>query len=100
MAGEEALVITFPARTGATFDNVPGPGADATVVADDLLYLVEGSNNLVAFDQGITEIAPSTAGMPALSDNTKWSYHTFRLNGVVPTRGPKGFISVSVEDAP
>ena len=100
MGAEQALVITFPVRMGATFDNGPGPGADATVAADDLLYTIEGSNTLAAFDQGVTEIAVSAAGMPALSDNTKWEYRTFRLNGAVPARGPKGFLSVTAEDAP
>ena len=99
MGGEQALVITLPVRAGATFDNVPGPGLDATVAADDVVYLIQGSNNLTTFDQGVSEIPVSAADMPALS-SAAWTYRTFRLNGAIPARGAKGFLSVTVEDAP
>ena len=99
VGGEQALVITLPVRAGATFDNVPGPGLDATVAADDVVYLIQGSNNLTTFDQGVSEIPVSAADMPALS-SAAWTYRTFRLNGAIPARGAKGFLSVTVEDAP
>jgi fibronectin-binding autotransporter adhesin len=98
VGGQQALVITLPVRTGATFDNTPGPGLDATVAADGVTYLIQGSNNLLNFDQGVTEVTPaSAANMPALSDASKWSYRTFRLNGAVPARGTKGFLRVVVQ---
>jgi len=99
VGAEQALVLTIPVRTGAAFDNVPGPGQDATI--DKLLYAIEGTNNLSAFDQAITQITASTAGLPTL--NTGWTYHTFRLNGAIgggTPRGPKGFIAATVTEAP
>ncbi|MEK7951076.1 beta strand repeat-containing protein [Luteolibacter soli] len=99
VGGQNALVITLPVRAGAVFDNVPGPGADATVAADDVLYIIRGSNNVATFDQVVTEIPVSAAGMPALS-SAAWTYRTFRLNGAIPARGNRGFLSVTVQDAP
>jgi autotransporter-associated beta strand protein/T5SS/PEP-CTERM-associated repeat protein len=98
VGGQSALVITLPVRVGASFDNVPGPGADATVVADDVSYLIKGSNDLANFNQGVTEIAESSAGMPPISDLAKWGYRTFRLNGDIPARGSKGFLTVDIQD--
>ncbi|MCW1923767.1 autotransporter-associated beta strand repeat-containing protein [Luteolibacter arcticus] len=102
VGGQQALVITLPVRVGAIFDNTPGPGADATVVADDVVYLIRGSNDLVNYNQGVTEIAPSTSNpnMPGLSDPTKWGYRTFRLTGAIPARGPRGFLDIEIQDAP
>lgn len=102
VAGEQALVITFPVRDGVTsFDNNPGPGADGTSVPDDLLYTVRGSNTLSLFDQGVTEVTPPSTGNPAMPAlNPGWSYRTFRLTGAIPARGAKGFLAVDVEDAP
>ena len=89
-----------PAANGATFDNLPGPAVDATI--DEVVYTVRGSNNLATFDQGVTEIAVSASGMPAL--DAGWTYHSFRLNGNIgggTPRGPKGFLDVEIaEEAP
>lgn len=93
---EQALVLTLPVRNGASFDNVPGPGLDATV--DKLAYVIQGSNNLVNFDQAVTEIPASTTNMPTLS--TGWTYRSFRLNGALPTRGSKGFMAATATEAP
>lgn len=97
VAGNQALVITLPVRNGAVFDNLPGPAADATI--NKVVYTIRGSNNLAAFDQGVTEIAVSSTGMPGLEAG--WSYHSFRLNGNIgggTPRGPKGFIDVQVTE--
>lgn len=99
--GQQALVITFPVRstTGAFGGS---PGLAATDAAGDVRYEVLGSNTLAAFDQGVTEIPASTAGMPALSSED-WTYKSFRLDGAIggaTPRGPKGFLTVTVEDAP
>jgi hypothetical protein len=100
VSGNQALVITLPVRDGAVFDNLPGPAADATI--DKVVYTVRGSNNLTAFDQGVTEIAASATGMPAL--DAGWTYHSFRLSGNIgggTPRGPKGFLDVQIaEEAP
>ncbi|WP_265593941.1 autotransporter-associated beta strand repeat-containing protein [Haloferula sp. BvORR071] len=97
VGADQALVITLPVRSGATFSGTPSKSA----TIDDLIYTVRGGNNFAAFDQGITEIAVSSTGMPVLS--TGWTYRTFRLDGAIggaTPRGPKGFIDIDTVDAP
>ena len=99
VASNQALVITLPVRDGATFDNLPGPAADATI--DQVVYAIRGGNNLAVFDQGVTEIAVSSGGMPGL--DAGWSYRSFRLNGNIgggTPRGPKGFLDVQIAESP
>ncbi|MCW1921485.1 autotransporter-associated beta strand repeat-containing protein [Luteolibacter arcticus] len=97
VGADKVLVITLPVRNTATFGGSPSK----TATVDDIIYTIEGSNNLTLFDQGVTEIAVSAAGMPTpLTDG--WTYHTFRLDGAiggVTPRGPKGFLRVSAADA-
>ncbi len=93
VGADQALVITLPVRNGAVFAGTP---AKASTI-DEVLYTIEGSNNLAAFDQGVSEIAVSAAGMPSLS--TGWSYRSFRLNGAIPARGATGFLRADVADA-
>jgi fibronectin-binding autotransporter adhesin len=98
VGAEQALVITLPVRDGASFTGA----TSKTATIDDVVYTIEGSNNLSLFDQGVTEIAVSAAGMPTPL-TTGWSYHTFRLNGAIggaTPRGPKGFLRTTVADAP
>jgi autotransporter-associated beta strand protein len=100
VGADQALVITLPVRAGAVFDNTPGPAADATI--DNMAYTIAGSNDLLLFNQGVTEIAVSATGMPALT-SASWTYKTFRLDGAVgggTPRGPKGFLRVSILDLP
>jgi fibronectin-binding autotransporter adhesin len=97
VGAEQALVITLPVRNGASFTGTTSQAA----TIDKVLYTIGGSNNLSLFDQGVTEITASSAGMPAL--NTGWSYRTFRLNGAiggVTPRGPKGFLRATASAAP
>jgi fibronectin-binding autotransporter adhesin len=98
VGAEQALVITLPVRDGASFSGTTSKSA----TIDGVVYTVEGSNNLSLFDQGVTEIAASSTGMPSpLSSG--WSYHTFRLNGAIGgaiPRGPKGFLRGKVASAP
>ena len=97
---DQALVITLPVRAGAVFDNLPGPAADASI--DNLIYTIAGTNDLAAFNQGVTEIAVSASGMPALSSSS-WTYRTFRLNGAIgggTPRGPKGFLRAGITSTP
>lgn len=97
VGAEQALVITLPVRDGAVFAGATSKSA----TVDDLVYTVEGTNNLSAFDQGVTEIAVSSAGMPPLT--TGWSYRSFRLDGAIgggTPRGPRGFLAATVADAP
>jgi hypothetical protein len=93
VGSEQALVITLPVRGTAPAPTFSGSPPTATV--DGVVYTIEGSNNLVDFDQGVTEVTPASAAeMPAL--DTGWSYRTFRLDGAVPARGAKGFLHVRV----
>ena len=97
---DQALVITLPVRAGAVFDNTPGPSADAAI--DNMIYTIEGSNDLATFDQGVTEIDVSSGDMPPLS-GAGWTYKTFRLNGAVgggTPRGPKGFLRAVIVTTP
>ncbi len=100
VSGNQALVLTLAVRDGGSFDNLPGPAADATVAK--VVYTVRGSNDLSAFDQAVSEIAASTGDMPTL--DTGWTYHSFRLSGNIgggTPRGPRGFLDVQIaEEAP
>lgn len=97
IGAEQALVITLPVRDGASFSGAVSKSA----TIDGVVYTIAGTNNLAAFDQGVTEITASTAGMPTLA--TGWSYRSFRLNGAIggaTPRGPMGFLRLSVAAAP
>lgn len=96
ISGEKALVITIPVLDGAVFDNIPGPSCDATV--GTTTYVIEGSNDLINFDQGVTEITPAlNSGL--VTPNAGWSHRSFRLNGNIggaTPRGPKGFLRARI----
>lgn len=99
VGSEQALVLTIPVRDTASFDNIPGPGLDATV--DKVAYTVQGSNNLQTPDQTIVEIPVSSANMPNL--DAGWTYRSFRLTGPIggaTPRGPKGFITATAVEVP
>jgi fibronectin-binding autotransporter adhesin len=97
VGADQALVITLPVRNGATFTGTP-----LAATRDGVSYAIGGSNTLDLFDQGVTEIAVSSAGMPN-TVSTGWSYRTFRLNGAIggaTPRGPRGFLRAAVGEAP
>jgi autotransporter-associated beta strand protein len=93
VGADQALVITMPVRSGAIFAGTPAKAA----TIDEVIYTIQGSNTLAAFDQVVSEIPESSAGMPSLS--TGWSYRTFRLDGAIPARGATGFLRTDVADA-
>ena len=93
VGGDQALVITLPVRDGAVFG---GSTAQAATI-DGITYTVSGSNTLATFDEAVSEIAVSAAGMPSL--NTGWTYRSFRLDGAIPTRGATGFLRADVVEA-
>ena len=96
--GEQVLVYTLPVRDGAIFGGAPGKSA----TLDGITYTIEGSDQLVNFDQVVTEIVtPLSAGLPAPSAG--WSYRSFRLDGAVggaASRGPSGFLRARIAKAP
>jgi fibronectin-binding autotransporter adhesin len=97
VGADQALVITLPVRNGAVFAGTPGKSS----TIDKVIYAIQGGNNLATFDQAVSEIATSAAGMPALSAG--WNYRSFRLDGAVgggTPRGPKGFLRADVAAAP
>ncbi|MCW1886383.1 autotransporter-associated beta strand repeat-containing protein [Luteolibacter flavescens] len=95
VGAEQALVITLPVRNGADFQGA----ASKTAIVDGIEYKIEGSNNLSLFDQGVTEIPVSAAGMPTPL-SAGWTYRTFRLDGAIggsTPRGSKGFLRAVVK---
>jgi hypothetical protein len=94
--GGQALILTLPVRGTPVFSGSPGKSASADLVA----YHIEGSNGLADFDQVITEIPTSAAGMPPL--DAGWNYRSFRLDGPVAgpgSRGPAGFLRARLVEA-
>ena len=98
VGAEQALVITLPVRDGAVF--VAGAPGIATVAADKITYEIGGSNDLMTFDQTVSEVVPALTGSPAMpAVNAGWTYRTFRLDGAIDggtPRGPKGFLHARV----
>ena len=102
VGADQALVITLPVRDGASFlGNAP---AIASVAADGVDYEIGGSNDLLNFDQTVSELVPALTGPPDMPFlNTGWTYRTFRLDGAVgggTPRGPKGFLRAKVAATP
>lgn len=82
------LTLTLPVRIGATFTG-SGPLSTAPPV-DMMVYQIEGSENLIDFTSGVTEVIPAlSAGLPTL--NTGWEYRSFRLTSPISTSS-KGFL--------
>lgn len=102
IGAEQALVITLPVRNGASFSGTAP--AFATVAADAIDYEIGGSNDLVSFDQNVSEVVPALTGTPAMPGlNPGWTYRTFRLDGAIgggTPRGPKGFLRALATEAP
>ena len=102
VGAEKALVITLPVRNGAIFAGTAPATASAAVEGID--YEIGGSNDLLNFDQNVSEVVPALTGtpdMPAL--NAGWTYRTFRLDGAIgggTARGPRGFLRATVAATP
>ncbi|MEY3894649.1 MAG: hypothetical protein RLZZ214_168 [Verrucomicrobiota bacterium] len=90
----QALVLTIPVRGNPVFTGAPAK----TAAADQVTYIIEGSNSLAAFDQAVTEIPAVTEGMPPLDSG--WTYRSFRLDGAIDGRGPAGFLRVRLIEVP
>jgi autotransporter-associated beta strand protein len=94
-AGNE-LTLVIATRDGATF--VPGAAGvqTATVAADQLTYIIEGSTDLVFPSAAVSHVLVSDTapGLPDLT-GTAWEYHTFRLDASEGLPG-KGFLRAKV----
>jgi autotransporter-associated beta strand protein len=90
-AGNE-LTLVIATRDGATF--VPGAAGvqTATIAADQLTYIIEGSTDLVfpSADVSHVLVSDTAPGLPDLT-GTAWEYHTFRLDSSEGLPG-KGFL--------
>ena len=95
---QTALVLTLAVRGDPEFTGNPAKSA----VSGGVAYRIEGSNDLLAFDQEVTEVVPPVAaGMPDPSPG--WSYRSFRLAGSIggpASRGPSGFLRAATSPAP
>jgi len=95
--GDRVLLLTLPVLGNPVFTGSPGKGA----VSGSLIYSIEGSNDLVLFDQEVTEVATFAEDMPTLTPG--WTYRTFRLAGTVDgeaSRGPVGYLRARISGTP
>ncbi|WP_367871808.1 beta strand repeat-containing protein [Luteolibacter sp. Populi] len=95
---EQALVLTLPVRTGATFtgDNT----AKTSAAIAGVIYSIQGSATLDGFPLEVLEVTGTDAAaiqtdMPDLS--TGWTYRTFRVAGPV-TGADKKFIRAVITE--
>lgn len=88
------LTLTLPVRTGATFT---GTGPLLSAAISNVIYHIDGSDDLTGFISGDEEITALSEDLPTLS--TGWSYRTFRLTSTVGS-APKGFLRAGVSEAP
>ena len=93
--GSPALVQTIAARAGAVFASGTNGSMDATI--DGIVYRIEGSLNLDAWTDTISEITPITGGLPAVPAG--YEYHTFRSGGPFASTA-SDFIRLNVTEAP
>jgi hypothetical protein len=92
--GQLYFTITVPVRNGASFSG--STSLSATV--DGIVYTIEGTEDLNAYDAAISEVVPSNrSGLPLLS--SCWSYRTFRYPTPVGIT-PWAFFRTGVAAAP
>jgi hypothetical protein len=100
VGADQALVLTLPVRGAPVFTGSPAK----TATADDVVYTIEGSNDLGTFNQGVTVITPASEdGLPPMAPGSGWSYRSFRLDGAIgggTPRGPQGFLRAVIAPAP
>jgi autotransporter-associated beta strand protein len=96
VGADQVMTLTLPVRSGATFSDDGGDELSALV--DGIYYRVEGSVNLSAFADNVTEVTPTlSAGLPSLA--VGWTYRTFRASGTVPSAS-KTFLRAKVSETP
>ena len=106
VGSDRVLTLTLPVRVGATFSGATELVSNAI---DNLIYTIQGSDQLSAWGLDIDEVTGGDAatiqtGLPPLSDidgntNPDWTYRTFRTPGAI-TADPADFIRAKVETTP
>lgn len=103
LGGDNVLTLTVAVRKLATFATV-ATRQEAT--KDKILYAIEGTSDLSAWTEPVTELAPVDAAAvqaaitPALPTlDADWEWHTFRTDGGA-TADTRDFIRLRVEEAP
>lgn len=97
VGAEQALTLTIPVRSQAAFTGA----TEKTLAVDGLVYRVQGSDTLGAWDLIVTEVTGTDATtiqstLPAVQ--TGWYYRTFRSPG--PLVGdPTDFLRVRVDSS-
>jgi autotransporter-associated beta strand protein len=102
--GDQALTYTVAVRKSAVF---AASGAKQVATKDKVIYTVEGSDNLTAWNLvDVTEITGATATtiLTALDEKitepaigADWEWHVFRTEGDAAV-DPKNFIRLKVEE--
>jgi hypothetical protein len=83
------LTLTIAVRAGATFS--PGPNGSQTTSIDGVTYHIQGSLDLVSFEEQVDFVSESASGNP------QYELHTFRLtasDNSLPA--PRGFLRVQL----
>ena len=86
------LTLTLAVRNGAALGS--GAGGSATLTVDGIVYTIQGSAGLEAWDKAISEVAPAFTLSPAPSAG--WTTRTFQV-GDSNTLPGKRFIRVGVQ---
>ena len=87
LAGENALVITLPVRTGAGAFTSDGNGLVSAVI-NGVIYRVQGSTDFVQWALPVTEVTgtPGITPPAAALSSPAWVYRSFRIDGPVSSR--------------
>jgi fibronectin-binding autotransporter adhesin len=101
LAGDKVLTLTAAVRKNAVF---AADGATQKATVDGMVYVIEGTSDLVTWDSVVTELnaadsaaVQATQSLPALG--AEWEYRTFRTDDGV-TGDPRDFIRLKVTPTP
>jgi fibronectin-binding autotransporter adhesin len=86
------LTLTLAVRNGATLAS--GPGGSVTLSVDGMVYTIQGSADLLAWDKSVGEVSPAFTLTPA--PNPGWTARSFQVTDSNTLPG-KRFIRVGVQ---
>jgi beta-glucanase (GH16 family) len=84
VVADETLVLTLPVRGAPVFTGNMNKSASF----DGVSYTIEGTRNLLEFEELVIEVPASTHGLPPLDNG--WTYRSFRLAGESIGKSPEG----------